>query len=156
MKKIKSIAIISFESKKTDIIEWSYFNKELLKPHKILASGFAANILEGTLNKDISKLEASNAGGNRQMCNLITDGKIDALIIFGESNEILESKDLKGVLDAAIQHNILVAANRTSADFIIHSSLIESNYTIHLQEKKLTDDKKLLNTSAAYTLAKAS
>src|SRR4051794_4935911 len=106
MKTNKNIAIVSFESKKTDLIEWSYFNKEFLLPHVILASGFAANILKGTLNKTISELEIGNMGGYRQLCNLINGGKIDALIIFGESHELFENKDLKGILDAAVQNNI--------------------------------------------------
>src|ERR1700753_3346957 len=118
MKKTKNIAVISFDSKKTDLIEWSYFNKEFLIPHTILASGFAANILEGTLNKTINVLEAANVGGHRQLCNLIEDGKIDALMVFGESNDIFESKEMKGILEAAVEHNIIVALNRTTADFV--------------------------------------
>jgi len=154
MNKNKNIAIVAFDTKKTDLIEWSYFNKEHLMPHNIIAIGFAANILEGTLNKKIDRIEPGNFGGCRQLCNLITDNKIDAIIIFGEAEEIFQSKDLKAVLEKAVTHNIIVAANRTTADFVIHSSLIESGYKIHLNEKKLVKD--VSNNSASFPLAKAS
>ncbi|MBV9960618.1 MAG: methylglyoxal synthase [Parafilimonas sp.] len=156
MKKIKNIAIIALDSKKTDLIEWSYFNKEFLIPHSIFAFGFAANILEGTLNKIITELEPANMGGHRQLCNLIENGKVDALVIFGESNELFESKDLKAILEAAVEYNIIVAVNRTTADFVLHSSLLQNDYKIHAQEKKQTDKKSELNSSATYPLAKAS
>jgi methylglyoxal synthase len=153
MNKNKNIAIIAFESKKTDLIEWSYFNKDILMPHQITAIGFAANILEGTLNKKIEHIEPGNFGGFRQLCNLIIENKIDAIIIFGEAKEIFESKHLSTVLETAVQHNILVAANRTTADFVIHSSLINDEYTIHSPEKKSFE---VLNNSSSYMLAKAS
>jgi methylglyoxal synthase len=155
MKKIKNIAILAFETKKTDLIEWSYFNKEYLIPHNIVAIGFAANILEGTLNKTIDRIEPGNFGGCRQLCKLIVDNKIDAIIIFGEAVEIFQSKDLKAVLETAVMHNILVAANRTTADFVIHSSLIKSEYKIHINENKIIRTE-VTNTSSSFPLAKAS
>jgi len=155
MKKIKNIAIIAFDNKKTDLIEWSYFNKELLLPHKLFALGFAVNILEGTLNKRI-KGEEIKLGGYRDLCKLIADDKIDAVIIFGEANEIFDSKDVKSVLETAIQYNIIAATNKTTADFILHSSLLESEYKINIKEKKQVDNTEVVATTANFQLAKAS
>lgn len=156
MKKIKNIAIITFNNKKTDLIEWSYFNKAILMPHQIIAIGFAANILEGTLNKKINQIEPGNFGGYRQLRNLITEGEIDAIIVFGDAAEIYETKDLKAVLETAIQQNILVAANRTTADFLLHSSLIDCDYLIADKEKKQTNTKEFLDETNLVSLAKAS
>ena len=136
MNKIKHIAIIAFNSKKTDLIEWSYFNKNILSPHKISALGFAANILEGTLNKEIKRYESGKLGEYRQLCNLIEENKLDAIIVFGEAHEIFEKKELHSLIETAIQNNIIVAANKTTADFILHSSLIDNEYTITQTEKK--------------------
>jgi len=156
MKKIKNIAIIAFDNKKTDLIEWSYFNKELLLPHKLFALGFAVNILEGTLNKRINKGEEIKLGGYRDLCKLIADDKIDAVIIFGEANEIFDSKDVKSVLETAIHCNIIAATNKTTADFILHSSLLESEYKINIKEKKPVDNREIVATTTDFLLAKAS
>ena len=131
MNKIKNIAITAFESKKTDLIEWSYFNRNYLFPHNITALGFAENILEGTLNKKIQPVS-----GYHELCALISNNKIDALIIFGEAEKILESKDIHAVLQAAVEHNIVVTLNNTTADFILHSSLIDEAYIASKKEKK--------------------
>ncbi len=155
MNKIKHIAIIALDSKKTELIEWSYFNKNLLKPHQILALGISANILEGTLNKKVATSETGRLGEYRELCNRIANEKIDAVIIFGEANEILESKDISLVLEAAIEHNVVVAANRTTADFIIHSSLMGSEYKTYKKEN-LLNAKESAGISASYPLAKAS
>lgn len=94
-------------------------------------------------------------GGYRQLCSLINEGKTDAVIIFGEADEIFEAKDLNAVLEAAIENNIIIAANRTTADFVLYSSLIQGEYTIHTKEKKLSDNEAAITTGSA-RLAKAS
>jgi methylglyoxal synthase len=155
MNKIKNIAIVAFDSKKTELIEWSYFNRELLIPHQILALGIAGNILEGTLNKKVSISEAGRMGENRELCNLIAADKIDAVIILGEADDVLESKDMNTILETAIQHNIIVAVNRTTADFIIHSSFMGTEYTIHTEDN-LPDTRNAESLSDSFSLAKAS
>ena len=153
MKKVKNIAIIAFDSHKTDLIEWSYFNKSLLMPHQITPLGFAGGILEGTLNKKLHTAETGKPGEYRQLCNRINNDEIDAVIIFGEADEVLETKDLDAVLEIAIKKNIVVAANRTTADFILHSSLIDENYIIAKNEKKPTDKNEVFEINTSLTLA---
>lgn len=155
MKKIKNIAIIAFDSKKTDLIEWSYFNKEILLLHQIIALGFAANILEGTLNKKIQHIEPGNFGGYRQLKDLINENKIDALIIFGEASEIFHTKYLNAVIETAVESNIIVSANKTTADFLVHSPLIDNDYIISKKEKQ-TEKPGMSNTASLVSLAKAS
>lgn len=155
MKKIKNIAIIAFESKKTELIEWSYFNKEILLPHQLLALGFAANILEGTLNKTITKVEDIKLGGHRELCNLIKEGNLDTIIIFGNSEEIFEGKDMNSLLKTAVDHNIIVATNKTTADFVLHSSLIQNEYKIDISQGVI-DEKETFVKTTVHPFAKAS
>jgi len=156
MNKIKRIAIIAFDNKKTELIEWSYFNRHLLIPHQILAIAYAANVLEGTLNKKVEVSTAGKLGEYRDLCALINEEAIDAVIIFSDANEILRNKDLVGVVDAAIEHNIIVATNRTTADFVLNSSLIDSAYEVHKEEKKIAGSKSSFNVRTSFPLAKAS
>lgn len=128
MKTIKNIAVIALESRKTDLIEWSYFNRETLKPHQIFAFGFAGHILEGTLNKKVNRIETISHNGFRELCYFINNNDIDAVIIFGDTDEIFDAKDLNAALKAAAAHNMAVAMNRTTADFIIQSALMQQEY----------------------------
>jgi methylglyoxal synthase len=156
MKKIKNIAVIAFESKKTDLIEWSYFNKEILASHEVSAPVFEGNVLEGTLNKKINRLEARQLGGYRQVCKLITENKIDAVIIFGDAEDIFEAKDLNAIIRAAVEHDIIVATNRTTADFVLNSSLLNEDYITHASQKKTQLNKRFTEIDTPVQLAKAS
>ncbi len=156
MKKTKNIAVIAFENKKTDLIEWSYFNKEILTGHEVFAPAFEGNVLEGTLNKKVNRLEARQMGGYREICKLITDNKIDAIIIFGDAEDVFEAKDLNAIIKTAIDHDIIVAANRTTADFVLHSSLLEKDYITHASQKKTQLNRYFTEIDKPVHLAKAS
>lgn len=155
MNKIKNIAIIASPDNKTDLIEWSYFNKEALAKHQILALGSTANILEGTLNKKVNVLESGKPGEYSALRNLIEENKVDAVIIFDDAGEIMHNRSLYSIMETAIKNNIIIATNRTTADFVITSKLIDNEYKISTDEKKITN-KNTFAVSKTYPLAKAS
>src|SRR4030095_307758 len=135
MKPSKNIAFVVNDSKKSELIEWSYFNKELLLPHEIIATGAAGNILEGTLNKKINKLLNGPLGGYGQLAEMVTDGKIDAVIFFGTSGEAqARTNELDNLIETALLNNIIVAGNRTTADFVLTSFLMNKNYAVETVE----------------------
>src|SRR4051794_36505342 len=99
-------------------------------PHKISATGYAGNILEGTLNKPVCKL-SSGAVGYHELSLKITEGKVDVLIIFDdELYDNLQKNSMQTLLETALLNNIVVAKNQQTADFILNSSLMEKNYSI--------------------------
>ena len=125
MNKIKNIAFIASENKKSELIEWSYFNRDLLMKHEIIAVGASAiKILEGTLNKQVNRLISGPLGGYRMLAEMIDDGKIDMLILF-TANET-EQKDFDIFLQSVKNNNVIIAFNKSTADFIFNSSLITS------------------------------
>ena len=135
MKPSKNIAFVVNDNKKSELIEWSYFNKELLLPHEIIATGAAGNILEGTLNKKINKLLSGPLGGYGQLAEMVTDGKIDAVIFFGTSGETqVRTNELDNLIETALLKNIIVAGNRTSADFVLTSFLMNKDYSVETAE----------------------
>ncbi len=121
----KRIAIISHDDKKTQLIEWSYFNKHLLQSHQIIAAANAAIILEGTLNVPIKKLSPASLGGYQQLNNLISNGEVDIVIFLWNSAELqLKDADIISVLKGALAANLVVAFNKVSADFVLQSALM--------------------------------
>ncbi|MFT4152464.1 hypothetical protein [Parafilimonas sp.] len=155
MNKKKNIAIITSATNKTDLIEWSYFNKDVLNKHDILALGSAANILEGTLNKKVNMSGQGKTGELAALRNLIENNKIDAVIVFLDAEEFMHNSGLLSITEAAIKNNIIMAANRTTADFVINSKLIDNEYKINLDEKKIAN-KNSFAEPKNYPLAKAS
>ena len=129
MKKTKNIAFIVSDNRKSELIEWSYFNRDLLVKHEIIAVGPAITILEGTLNKNVNKLISGPLGGFKMMADLIKDGKIDALVFF---SEIENQRDFETLLQSAIEHNVIIAFNKSTADFIFNSPLLTKEYFVKI------------------------
>lgn len=127
----KRIAIVATDNKRTDLIEWSYFNKDVLTHHQLTACGETAIVLEGTLNTVINKLFTADTGGYQQLANLIENGKIDMLFFFAEPESSVEKDlDLKNLLVVAAKHNVVVASNKVTTDMVMASELSTARHPV--------------------------
>ena len=119
MNKKKRIAVVSHDNKKVDLINWAYSNKKVLTQHDLVATGSTGNILEGTLNTSVCKLSSRQLGGDQQLSALMAEGKLDVIIFFWDH---LASKKydngINALVNKALMHNIVIACNRKTADFV--------------------------------------
>src|SRR5256886_457369 len=126
---LKRIALVAHDNKKRDLIEWARFNKDLLAQHELFATGTTGQLLTKEIGVPITMLESGPLGGDVQIGAKITDGDIDFLIFFWDPLEPQpHDPDVKALLRIAVVWNIPVACNRASADFMISSSLMSSEY----------------------------
>ncbi len=122
---VKRIAFIVHSNNKSELIEWSYFNKGLLTQHEIIASGDAANILGGTLNKPVHTFLSGPLHGYQELGNMIADGKVDILILLWNAGETqMQKNGIKALMRTANNANIIIATNKITADFILTSDLM--------------------------------
>lgn len=125
----KRIALIAHDNKKKDLAEWARFNKVLLAHHKIFATGTTGKMLEKELGIKITRFKSGPLGGDMQIGAEIANGKIDFLIFFWDPLEPMpHDPDVKALLRLAVVWNIPIAMNRASADFMISSTLMDSEY----------------------------
>ncbi len=125
----KNIALVAHDNKKKDLIEWAEYNKAILQPHQIFATGTTGKLLEQALSIPVVKLLSGPLGGDQQIGSKIAEGVVDFLIFFWDPLEQHpHDPDVKALLRIAVLWNIPIACNRTSADFIISSSLINQPY----------------------------
>ena len=125
----KKVGLVAHDNKKRDLIDWVTFNRRLLAQHDLVATGTTGAMLEDVVGTGIRKLQSGPLGGDQQLGALIAEGEIDFLVFFWDPLEPQpHDPDVKALLRIAVVWNIPVACNRASADFMISSPLMTSDY----------------------------
>jgi methylglyoxal synthase len=131
----KRIGLVAHDNKKADLVAWARFNRPLLAAHDLIATGTTGAMLEHELGVEIEKLQSGPLGGDQQLGALIAQGAVDFLVFFWDPLEPQpHDPDVKALLRLAVVWNIPIACNRASADFMISSPLMTSDY-----ERELPD-----------------
>ena len=135
MKFRKRIALIAHDNRKKDLVEWAKFNRDILAQHELFATGTTGQIIEQALGVNVAKLKSGPLGGDQQVGAMIANVEIDFLIFFWDPLEPMpHDPDVKALLRLSVLWNIPTACNRSTADFIISSQLMHTEY-----ERMLSD-----------------
>jgi methylglyoxal synthase len=156
MEEIKNIALVAHDNRKKDLIEWVEWNYLPLLKHRLICTGTTGKMIESALKRkmeetepsfEILKLKSGPLGGDQQLGALIVEGKIDCIIfLWDPMTPHPHDVDVKALLRIAVLYNIPIACNRSTADFIISSSLMEEKYQPAMKdystyiERSLTPD----------------
>ncbi|MBN2012071.1 methylglyoxal synthase [candidate division KSB1 bacterium] len=142
MRRIKNVALVAHDNRKTDLIEWVRWNYNELMNHHLICTGTTGVLIERTINemllvdsnfsrsqKQVTKLKSGPLGGDQQLGALIAESKIDFMIFFWDPMEPQpHDVDVKALLRIAVVYNIPMACNRSTADFMISSPLLNEPY----------------------------
>ncbi|MEW6067666.1 MAG: methylglyoxal synthase [Nitrospirota bacterium] len=139
MEEIKRIALVAHDNRKKDLIEWVEWNYKVLIEHKLICTGTTGKLIEKAIEaklKDeaemqykITLLKSGPLGGDQQLGAMIAGEEIDLLIFLWDPMEPQpHDVDIKALLRIAVLYNIPTACNRSTADFMISSSLLNTKY----------------------------
>jgi len=140
----KRIALVAHDNKKAELIEWAVYNKSALARHELIATGTTGKLLEEELDRPVKKMLSGPLGGDQQIGSLIAEGRIDILIFFWDPMEAQpHDSDVKALLRLGVAWNILLACDRSTADFILTSPLMQSEYEIIIPDYRNYMNRKL-------------
>jgi methylglyoxal synthase len=145
VEKRKRIALVAHDNRKRDLVEWVDWNSKLLLKHQLICTGTTGRLVEEALLRkidggqpaqiEISKLKSGPFGGDQQLGAMIAEGRVDLLIFFWDPMQPHpHDVDVKALLRISVLYNIPTACNRSTADFMIPSQLMQEEYVPVLRD----------------------
>jgi methylglyoxal synthase len=125
----KRVALIAHDNCKGDLLEWARFNQGTLREHQLYATGTTGALLASELELQVTRFLSGPLGGDQQVGAAIVEGRIDFVIFFWDPLEPQpHDVDVKALLRVAVVHNVPIACNRSTADFLLSSPLMHREY----------------------------
>ena len=131
-----TIALVAHDAMKHALAEWVAWNWEKLLLRRLVGTGTPGRVVAGPLMARRGK-DAANArfdktmrksgplGGDQQLGAMIASSEIDMLIFFWDPMSAQpHDVDVKALLRLATLYNVPTAINRSTADFMISSTLM--------------------------------
>ena len=129
--KQKTIALIAHDNKKAEIVEWAKQNKEVLQRHFLCGTGTTASLITEKTSLPIIAYQSGPLGGDQQIGSRIVEGEINMIVFFWDPLESqAHDPDIKALLRIAVVYDIPIATNRATADFLLTSQYMDSDYRI--------------------------
>lgn len=125
----KRIALIAHDGKKQELLDWCDWNKALLRCHFLCGTGTTARMIANRTGLPVKGYNSGPLGGDQQIGAKIVEGEIDFIVFFSDPLTAQpHDPDVKALSRIALVYDIPIATNKASADFMITSPLMDTEY----------------------------
>lgn len=127
--KQKHIALIAHDSKKAELVDWVMQHKAELEKHFLCGTGTTARLIADKTNLPVKGYNSGPLGGDQQIGSRIVEGNIDFVVFFWDPLAAQpHDPDVKALLRIAVVYDIPIANNRATADFMLTSTYMNTEY----------------------------
>lgn len=121
----KNIVLVAHDAKKKGMVDWVKFNKGTLEKFEIYATRATGERIIKDVGLRVKLLLSGALGGDSQVGAMIAEKRVDLIVFFWDPLSIQpHDVDIKAVLRLAVLHDVPIACNRSTADFLISSPLL--------------------------------
>ncbi len=116
----KTLALISHDGKKADMVAFAMQYKEVLSRYELVATRTTGQLLRDKCGLNVQQMLSGPMGGDAQIAAKVAEGLIEAVFFFVDPLSAQpHDPDIQGLLRICNVHNVPLATNAATASFII-------------------------------------
>lgn len=116
----RTLALIAHDGKKADMIAFAMKHQVRLALFNLVATGTTGRLLEEKTGLDVQRVLSGPLGGDAQIAAMVAEKRIAAVLFFIDPLEMQpHDPDIQGLLRICNVHNVPLATNVATAEYII-------------------------------------
>jgi methylglyoxal synthase len=116
----KTIALISHDGKKADMVKFAIQFQNVLSHYHLVATATTGRFIEEKTGLVVTKMLSGPLGGDAQIAALVAEGKVEAVFFFVDPlAKQPHDPDIQSLLRICNVHNIALATNTSTAEYIL-------------------------------------
>ena len=124
-KERKTLALISHDGKKADMVAFVMENKDVLSRYDLVATNTTGGLVVDKTGLPVERMLSGPVGGDAQIAAKIAEGDIEAVFFFVDPlGKHPHDPDIQGLLRICNVHNVPLATNAATAEFIISTQAL--------------------------------
>lgn len=124
--KIRTIALIAHDGKKTDMLAFAMKNRRHLARFELVATGTTGKLLEDKVGLRVVRFLSGPLGGDAQIAARVVTNEVHAVFFFVDPlDKHPHDPDIQTLMRACNVHNVPLATNPATAEFILSSQYLE-------------------------------
>ncbi|NLZ53725.1 MAG: methylglyoxal synthase [Thermoanaerobacteraceae bacterium] len=115
-----NIALIAHDGKKDKMIEFAIAYEDILKEHKLYATGTTGKKIMEATGLKIERCQSGPLGGDQQIGGMVASESIDMVLFFRDPLTAQPHEpDINALLRVCDVHNVPLATNMATAEVLI-------------------------------------
>ncbi len=118
----KTLALISHDGKKADMVAFVMQHRERLRDFDLVATGTTGTLIQDKTGLDVRRVLSGPYGGDAQIAGMVADGRVNAVFFFLDPlGKHPHDPDIQGLLRICNVHNVPLATNIATAVLLINA-----------------------------------
>ena len=134
---MKTLALVSHDHKKVDLLAWANYNRDTLRRFRLVATATTGRLLKEKVGIDVETVLSGPHGGDVQIAAQVGSRGVDAVFFFVDPLTAQpHDPDIQALMRVCNVHNIPLATNLATADLII-AGLMTAEWKEPVRDKAL-------------------